>query len=71
MNDEVLTITCLIDENTEIEKLFYKGEFDQAVEFCEKNMGYEGGAWELVKSYKSIEVLHEFLEDDGVDTYLD
>lgn len=45
-------------------------DFDHAIEVCEAAFGYEGEAWELVKSSKDIDELDDFLEEDGVESVI-
>jgi hypothetical protein len=44
----------------------YFHNFDEAIEFCESEYGYEGEAWEIVKQIKDFHELEEFLLDDGI-----
>ncbi|MFA2694559.1 hypothetical protein [Bacillus mycoides] len=45
---------------------FNKTQFDSMIGYCEEQYGFEGQAWDEVKSSKDVKVLLEFLEDDGV-----
>lgn len=67
----MLTITALVDFNSEVCESFQEDEFDAAIEFCEMSFGYEGMAWDMVKDTRKLENLQEFLANNGVDAFLD
>lgn len=43
-------------------------DFNQAVEFLEKEYGYEGPMWKMVVESNDLEILDLFLADDGLDS---
>lgn len=40
--------------------------FNKAIKVLEEEYGYEGLAWEMVKASNDMEILAEFLEQDGI-----
>ncbi|EMT54770.1 hypothetical protein I532_04160 [Brevibacillus borstelensis AK1] len=42
--------------------------FDRAITTLAEEFGYEGEAWEMVVASGDLEILSDFLRDDGVDT---
>lgn len=43
-------------------------DFNQAVEFLEREYGYEGPMWQMVVESNDLEILDVFLADDGLDS---
>jgi hypothetical protein len=41
-------------------------DFDEAIQFCEKEYGYNGLAWDIVKEKRNFYELSEFLNEDNI-----
>lgn len=46
-------------------------EIDSALSILSEYYGYDGPAWDMVVSQRSLEVLVEFLKDDGIHAVLE
>lgn len=45
--------------------------FDNAVSELQEKYGYEGLAWDMVVASGDLEILCEFLNDDGIDAEME